>query len=407
MSVCKFSSVNIDSLCPLFLSFSSWLLLSPYMIWGNRSAYILAFALIVIAFCCWSLVDNVLEKERIIVSAIIFFNVFVYFLLLGASMGWAVIEATGAGILFLIQKRLGKDVLHAFKLIFLLSLIPGMIIWCWHLFGLPLTIWHLGYIDDTIVPNQLKVEAGQHYYKYIGSVALDYMVDSNRPIFRMCAMYDEPGVVGTLAALLLAADQFDLSKHENKLLFAGGLMSFSLAFFILTMAGLLGFRRWKYSLTLLVVGSLLFTLSPVSLKESISAYSVSRFKLESSKNFLGNNRESSSLQNSFNKWLQGNNKQFVVGIETVPDEGATWKIIFIKTGIIGFFLFAMSLLGFFFSMPLTYYSSVFFLIFFLSIYQRPDALHFPILLVLVCGVANLSELPIRRGRVFSLSFHVT
>jgi hypothetical protein len=399
MSIYRLSSININSLCPFFISISAWLMLSPYMVWGNKFAYIVAFALIVISFSCWSLVDNVLEKERIIVSAIIFFNVFVYFLLLGASVGWAVIEATGAGILFLIQKRLGKDVLHAFKLIFLLSLIPGMVIWCWHLFGLPLTIWHLGYIDDTIVPNQLKVEAGQHYYKYIGSVILDYMIDSNRPIFRMCAMYDEPGVVGTLAALLLAADQFNLSKHENKLLFAGGLMSFSLAFFILAIAALLVFRRWKYSLVLLIVGSLIFILSPVSLKESISAYSVSRFKLESSKNFLGNNRESSFSRKNFNQWLQGDTKQFVMGIQTVSDEGSTWKSIFIKTGMIGALLFVVSLLGFLFSMPLTYYSLVFFLIFFLSIYQRPDALHFPILLVLVCGVANLSKLSIRRGRV--------
>jgi hypothetical protein len=65
---------------------------------------------------------------------------------------------------------------------------------------------------------------------------------------RLCGIYDEPGMVGTLSALLLAARGFRLDSIWPRLLLVAGLLSFSLAFCVLAVLGFLlagGRDAWR------------------------------------------------------------------------------------------------------------------------------------------------------------------
>ena len=73
-------------------------------------------------------------------------------------------------------------------------------------------------------------------------------------LFRMNGVYDEPGTVGTIAALLLAATGFRLHDWRCRVLYAAGVLSFSLAFAALATTGISASaalrRRWQVLLLL-------------------------------------------------------------------------------------------------------------------------------------------------------------
>ena len=59
------------------------------------------------------------------------------------------------------------------------------------------------------------------------------MQRANVPVYRFMGPFDEPGVLGTISALLLSADKLNLNKNSNKIIFFSGLISLSLAFYVL------------------------------------------------------------------------------------------------------------------------------------------------------------------------------
>lgn len=55
---------------------------------------------------------------------------------------------------------------------------------------------------------------------------------------RFYSVFDEPGVLGTIGALLLYANKYDFRKWYNTVIFIGCIPTFSMAFYILTAVGL-------------------------------------------------------------------------------------------------------------------------------------------------------------------------
>ena len=78
------------------------------------------------------------------------------------------------------------------------------------------------------------------YIALPGAVFLEYnamLLPNGGTIFRLCGMLDEPGTIGTVAALCLAATRYRLNNFRGAVSFVAGLMSFSIAFGILTIIG--------------------------------------------------------------------------------------------------------------------------------------------------------------------------
>jgi hypothetical protein len=56
-------------------------------------------------------------------------------------------------------------------------------------------------------------------------------------IFRLCGIHDEPGTVGTISALCLAASRFRISNFRGAVCLVAGLMSLSIAFAVIAAIG--------------------------------------------------------------------------------------------------------------------------------------------------------------------------
>lgn len=90
-----------------------------------------------------------------------------------------------------------------------------------------------------IIPEHWLKEASGIYYENLGitfvmheGTAVD--ISNISSLYRMSAWFEEPGNVGTFCALMLAATGFRMDA-KGKILLAGGMLSFSLAFYIMCM----------------------------------------------------------------------------------------------------------------------------------------------------------------------------
>jgi hypothetical protein len=212
--------------------------LQPYFLWSyQKPAYAVA-TLIVVASCAGCFPAPVLTRERLLLSAA--FALFLVYLSLlpkvhGGITRWFFLIPFTVALLHLRRQDL-QAAFAKFHWIFALSLLPGMVLWVLAIAGVPM---ELRYTDP---PRDIIQRGDTGYLEFPGTVFIltnSLVLPHGGVLFRLCGMYDEPGTVGTIAALCLAATRFRLTDFRGAVCFAAGVMSFSVAFAILTALGLI------------------------------------------------------------------------------------------------------------------------------------------------------------------------
>ena len=134
-------------------------------------------------------------------------------------------------MLFILQDNLTlRSVYRATKIVFALSLIPALFVFLLMQAGISLP--HIVLSADLG-----KALTGQSYELYFGLATM--LRNTNGLLNRLCGMYREPGFVGTIGALFLLGDKMSFRKWENVVILLACLCTFSLAFFVLLILGLL------------------------------------------------------------------------------------------------------------------------------------------------------------------------
>jgi hypothetical protein len=64
-----------------------------------------------------------------------------------------------------------------------------------------------------------------------------FFIQLDHDLIRFYSVFDEPGVLGTLASLILLGCKYNFKKIENIFILIGGMLTFSLAFYIITLYG--------------------------------------------------------------------------------------------------------------------------------------------------------------------------
>jgi len=129
----------------------------------------------------------------------------------------------------LVSKELKIKTYRLFYNLFVISLIIPIIIYVLLQFGIPVPYMELQ------SPESIKEYYGIYYKIYPFASQWDHMNSSSYYGLRMCGIYNEPGVIGTFSALLLGIEKYKMKGDwKNKILFLAGILSFSLAFYALT-----------------------------------------------------------------------------------------------------------------------------------------------------------------------------
>lgn len=206
-------------------------------------------------------------------------------------------------------------------------------------------------------------------------------------------MYDEPGVVGTIAGAILMTRQFNFKKWINIPIFIAGILSFSLFFYVIFAIYVILFAKIRYKVITTVLVALAVYLWQEN--EILERYVFSRLEIENGE-WTGDDRTKAH----FDYWYKTefvNSKDFYFGLgrsaNTLYNQGgASYKDVIVNYGIIFFVIY----MGTFtlFGLYRLKFSKEFFIYFFLLygvIYQRPFIGSFVYLFIIFIPILYLNR----------------
>lgn len=246
--------------------------------------------------------------------------------------------------------------------------------------------------DILISINPEKVSIGQYYNHYFGSVIIN---DSSKGLFRFCGIFDEPGLTGTICALILINYKFRMNRWQNVVLLISGIASLSAAFFFLSFIylfyRLLISKKIKQIVFLCAILAIYFLFINWKVENNAINY------LQNRLNFSGDwdNRTNAAFENEFsiflnsslllvgNGYMTASSNQYLAG-------NSSYKFLIYDYGIIGFILiiiFFLAVLFSRFSKDERKASFIIIVCFIMSIYQRPYVFNSHYMLIFFSGLA--------------------
>lgn len=380
------------------LSLTCLISTAPFYIWGWGKYILMFFTILLIIIASARMLNfNIKLKVNSVYGCIAIFIIsYIYFVINGLSIGALLLSFLMLVVYAVDDYSLIKSFL-IFKRFISIILFPAIILWFIHIILSNNMFLNLGKIRSDFIPNQYKVDVGLGYYYYPFMAIVDYDVPSS--FYRFPGPFDEPGVVGTIAGLMLCADKFSLKSKENKTIFVSGLISFSLAFYVtfIIYFSLIFYKNIKRNFLYLFTLSFLMLLGMMSdiFRSYFEKLILNRLVI-SDGGISGDNRASQALESYFNDWVNSYDIQTILfGFNNVDLDGSSSiKQVFVTTGVVGFLIMVLILVLFFFRRfndKLNIYVLSFLLIFALSLYQRPNISALYIILIFSFGVANLSS----------------
>jgi len=288
---------NIEAYILVFLIF---FLTSPYFFWnwyGNLFVNILVSTIAMVLV--WRNTDKLRGKQKTIFTFFVVLWIFYLFneFSKGARLGVvAYFPYVMLGFVPFMRKEIGRVVFNRFSTVYAVLIGLSMISWILAMTGIISPIGELG-MDNESLEAQRK-----SYLVYplalVSTKSLDLFT-------RFCGFYDEPGMVGTISALILCAKRFNMKDWRCVITLLAGLLSTSMFFYGLVavywIAELLFVRKKIGPVLLLAVGVSIFYVATKD-DDAVSYLIWDRFEWDSQKGgFAGNTREGEGTTMALNK----------------------------------------------------------------------------------------------------------
>lgn len=403
----KYKEKLKEDFIPLIIVINAILLMKPYFVWETYSHFMDYMSNIVI---CMGIAIQILffkrktiaRKSFCLIILLIMYYLYMFInhyqmnLILYIKIGLIFFQI---GLLVCLSAEKRKKAYRLFVIFFACSLV------------LPIIIWSLIELKIELPYYELQSEAtgkymeGYYYKQYYGAVFLDNYIRPNS-LYRLCGIFDEPGVVGTTAGMILAAENGNLRKKSNLIIMIGGILAFSLAF-----VGLLSSfyfikilknsfkriqRKKQMILTMLILLLGLSAMPYVAKLDYVRSYVINKIQRsilsKDPRNTIGfqENYKEFLKSGSFHRYLFGHG--YAATALTPSMSGSnSYKIQIYDLGIIGFF----SLYWIIFYAAIKeknkkeFAVKVFFIVFCISTYQRISVFTLSNFILLVGGTDYL------------------
>lgn len=267
----------VDNLFSWLTTFLIIVLMRPYFTWQASELImpLVSVAITVIA------IFHISFRHNKNIDLLIFLTLayLLLSLLRGAHLGGTLINLSFAFLPFMKKEFLMK-VYDSFRIVIIILFSFSTISYITVLFGIQSPI-------DMLEPlNELKDSQYAHFFFLVLPVKLDGFA-------RYCSVFDEPGVVGTMSALILFVEGFSFKKKSNLIVLLNGIISLSL-FFYLAAAIYLFFKfDLKYKLLLVFEVALLYA---TTINNDIIKVTIwDRLTLNEEGELSGDNRNSEAL----------------------------------------------------------------------------------------------------------------
>lgn len=409
--------INIVTIIP-FVLYAFWGL-SPYFTWKNFYGGIFGYiggipyssilgAMSIGAGILYVAYRKVINKRMVYLFCGAVFLAFSVVLLGGGvkhalSFEWIIFLVPAIYVLLPIDLK-GKC-FNIYYNIIVFSLIAPIIIYI--LVHIGINVPHIEIMAD----ESIKSSAGYSYIIYpFASQWSRYGITYYT--LRLCGIYNEPGLLGTIVALLLVQQEFRLKNNwKNCVLLIGGVLSFSLGFYMVTAIYLIirniAKLNGKRMFILIGIVVLYFVFISVDFSNPDIANFQSRLLLTAN-GLSGDTRTNPLYDIEFMSWMHSDFLHILFGyghgeLEAILQlgniDGCSYKTLFYDYGVIGVtiqFIWIFSLLyiekrG----VGIKNYKEifVFFAVYVINMYQRPSMFAFCYLLI-ICGGAYSKKLEI-------------
>ena len=315
-----------SNLVAYFYGFCIFLLMKPYFMWG----YYEQVNVLIIYVLSFIGIFNLRKAEKL---DLLIIPIFALLLLSLASDAQANFMGYISSLLilfyFVIDRKVMLKYYKCFKTILVISLFLSLIVYVLVILSYP-----VGYsLIDPL--NPLKDFL---YKQYPFLVMPNEIINVEFP--RFYGVFDEPGVVGTFAGIMLFAERYNLKKISNIILFISGLFAFSLFFILMSAVAILYFYRTKWRLIAVAVVAILFFATKNN--EDIKGLVWERFEMQDGR-LKGDNRTSEELDNYFDLFVHSD--YFLWGTHTdVAADSSSYKQFLIYYGFIFTMLISILLL---------------------------------------------------------------
>ena len=367
---------SLDKLL-VILAIIAFLLMSPYFVWSNqliifRIAHFLGDAILIYIFIKY---HNLTIYN---ISLVLFFFAISIYMMIGGTQYSKLTYIPLLALFFITLKPIEQvrifDLLVSILAFFY---VIGLTSYFLRLVGLNISI------GNTIAPNLAK----NPYHIYFGHIE-----ESGLPVYRFCSVFDEAGVVGTTNGLILASIGISKKDFKSIIILLAGLISFSLAFYVILSVILISQLNIKYILItgVIVMGIIFFA------GNRFNSLIADRLVVVNGQ-LAGDNRTADEFDDYYNIFLSRGGKDLIFGkgdgfYQNNKEDNwftSSYKTKIIDWGILGTGL----LLCFYFLSTVTLNNSIkgwtLCFIFIISAYQRPDLTSYVILILYLGGLNYL------------------
>jgi hypothetical protein len=234
---------------------------------------------------------------------------------------------------------------------------------------------------------------GDGYGKYV-DYRVCYILD-NGVAFRLCGLFNEPGYLGTIISLVLCVEGLNFKKWENICMLIAGILTFSLAFFLVIFIYLLisSFRHFGTFLFVIFLIVLFFAVILPEIdniqNDTIRIF-LKRLTFEDGE-WLGDSRSGGMVDMYFNNLSNSGHALWGYGTgftsSSMFESTSTYKQFVVNYGYVG----AGLMWGYLLLSSVCYSKNAkivlsFIFCFFISIYQRPQVFNIVFFLILFGGI---------------------
>ena len=377
------TKTNIISNCIKFLVAGLYFVgLKPYFAWGLTDVSLILLVTIPISLI---LVANASNPREITFASLFGFVALISALMEGRNLYGCAVYIMSATIFLNLEYQ--RDVYIYFKKIYVCYISVSAIVWILVLLG-------VSFPSETLEPlNQLK---DYSYIRFPFLVIPDYDLGASLfDIIRFCGPFDEPGVIGSISLLMLAADNYNLYKPANIVLFITGIFSLSLFFylgsFICILLSFLSERSisikkilFIFFIALLIFASYNWEVTRTAIWE--------RLEFDEYRGFSGNNRAEDDLKQYIDQirwtyayWFGGTDKEIILQFAG----SASIQNAILQYGVFGCLIYAIYYIIYTYSKKSNYIESVYcIIILFMTLWQRPFLFDYSYIFLYLILIAN-------------------
>lgn len=358
--------------------------LQPYFMWGFTGTPMLLGVTLPLVLI---LVHHTNNKN--LPTAMIFALLTLFDALMAGASFFGCISAVLVAVLFVCPNYL-DDIYECFHLLYSVLIGFSSIIWVMVMLGVSLPY-------NVLPPlNSLK---DYDYAQYLLLVMPRGIIDIS--LFRslqFCGPFDEPGVVGTIAFLILLIERFNMRKFTNIIVFISGVISISLFFYVgVFLYMLYSITLKKGSVKIKIISLLLFiVLAILSYNFEVTNAAIwDRLEYDESKGIAGNNRADDDLK-LYIKQIRGTEKYwFGVHDKAIVDRftnSASVQTALLKYGFMGCAVYALFFVFYALNIIPRRKDACFCLFFlFLTLWQRPALFNIPYVFMYIVLIHNFDK----------------